>query len=232
MKDMGHLALSVLLCALLLGGGLTCHAQELPSGDLRPQKTETLSEPERDTSSLTSTPVLPPSMFGMSAILRYSGMNRLPVPAGPMTAFDVYNMQLTKISGGLYPSMQRNFTATMWTPTPGEMVFSAVASLFLTPYASVPYGYWAFNPSFPFASLTKIPDYRDYANMYSPDLIPQYIRAVRDEKTGIYMQEAVPVEQINTSGWHLGGTNTAPLNLGPMNPVEREVQRINGGRSF
>lgn len=219
----------------MMGAGeRVCGAQELPSGDLRAVKTEAAAKPEtpdlpdRDSTSL-SVPAFPPMAFGMSAISRPLRMGTLPVPGGPMTAYDRYNLQLGKISGGLYPSMQRNFSAQIYTPSRGEMMAYTVLGLFLTPYNSVPFGYWAFNPSFPLASLTKIPDYRDFGNMYDPSYIPQLIRTVRDEKSGIYVQEAIPWEEAykNVNGWHLGGTDITPVNVGPITPVERDIQRIN-----
>lgn len=219
-----HIAIAALSLLLMLAGESLCRAQSLPSGD-----------------TAVKAPVLPPSAFGMSSIVRpygsgYSralGLGALPVPEGPLTAQDIFNMKLAKISSGLYPSMQENFSASMWTPSKGAILLYTIAGLFMTPQISVPYGYWTFNPSFPFA-LTKIPEYRDYASMYDPMLIPQMIRTIRDEESGIFVQEAIPWEEAykNVNGWHLGGTNTAPLNLGPMNPVEREVQRINGGHAF
>lgn len=231
-----HIAIAA-LSLLLMAGEHVCRAQDLPSGDLRSVNNDTV----QDTTSLNAKPVFPPMMFGMSAISRplgtgFSrplGTDGLPMPEGPLTAQDIFNLKLAKISGGLYPSMQENFAASMWTPSKGAILLYTIAGLFMTPQISVPYGYWAFNPSFPFA-LTKIPESRDYASMYDPLFIPQMIRTIRDEQSGIFVQEAIPWEEAykNVNGWHLGGTNTAPLNLGPMNPVEREVQRINSGHGF
>lgn len=180
----------------------------------------------------TKAPVtLPSNLMGVSSILPPLGMNRLTVPAGPMSRQDIYYAKRSFIASRVIPDISANLNSSIYTPDKRLMPLFFVAGFFLSAPLAIPEGYRGFNPSFPYA-LYLIPGGQPTTNMYGPDMIPQTIRSEFDMATGTYKSVMIPWEQVelNTRAWHLGGYNTSPLKMGPMNNVEREIDRINHGR--
>lgn len=103
----------------------------------------------------------------------------------------------------------------------------AVARFFLTPQFSVPWGYVPMSTTVPFLYV-KTPGWAPdpYVGMYSPDVIPQYIRTEYDSSTGTYKQ--VMVDSKTTEGYKYDfrpqpGTDSRPVPVQHFGAVEQQV---------
>ena len=110
----------------------------------------------------------------------------------------------------------------------GLFVVQRVASLFLTPQFSVPYGHIPMtNSSFPFISA-KVPDGAPapYAYKYTPEQFPQAIKSEYDPVTGTYKQVMVDWNEYQKElSRSLGRQSfSTPVPNAPGTPVKRTLR--------
>lgn len=221
-KNRTIIVMLLLTLSLIFGQGVL-HAQTN-------EGVQIIDGPTVKPDSVKTPTALPSSLIGISSILPPFGISRLTAPNGPMTRMDAYYAKRSFIANKVIPDITKDLNSTIYTPDPKLMPLFFVAGFFLSAPLSIPYGYRGFNPSFPYA-LYMVPAGQPVPNMYGPDMIPQTIRSEFDMATGTYKQVMIPWEEVqfNTKAWHLGGFNTTTLKMGPMNNVERQIDRINHG---
>lgn len=105
-----------------------------------------------------------------------------------------------------------------------------LASFFLTPQFSVPYGYYSMDHTNPFLYV-KIPGWApdENAGKYSPERIPQCIKAVYDPATGTYKQVGVDWKTVEGYKYDFNPDfrtqDMQPVPVRSFNSVEKQVFR-------
>lgn len=108
---------------------------------------------------------------------------------------------------------------------PWMIPVSLVAAMTLRPAFLIPEGYVPmFNHSNPYA-LIKIPGWAPEENPTSPDVIPQAVRLVYNDRTGKYEQEMVPWKEVQMNNYFgkNGQFNNQALPVVRMNTFERQL---------
>jgi len=108
---------------------------------------------------------------------------------------------------------------------PWMIPISLIAALTLRPAFLIPDGYVPmFNHSNPYA-LIKTPGWAPIENPTSPDVIPQAVRLVYNERTGKYEQEMVPWQEVQMNNYFgkNGMLNNQAVPVVRMNTFERQL---------